>query len=61
GTNPPYAIIKALSHTDTEFLRGYWFEFFKGTWRCDDEDIQDYYRTEFMRKTIQILKKLARL
>ncbi|MGY5879565.1 MAG: glycosyltransferase family A protein [Candidatus Thorarchaeota archaeon] len=61
GTDPLYAIVKAISHSDTEFLRGYWFEFFKGTWRCDDEDIREYYRKEFTRKAIRILKKITRL
>ena len=61
GTDPLYAIVKSISHSDTEFLRGYWFEFFKGTWRCDDEDIREYYRKEFTRKAIRILKKITRL
>ena len=56
GTNPLYAISKALASLDSEFLRGYWFEFFKGTWRCEDEDILNYYRGEFIRKLIQTLK-----
>lgn len=60
GTNPLYAITKALSQIDTEFLRGYWFEFYKGTWRCDDEDILNYYRSEFTRKAIRMIKKTIR-
>jgi glycosyltransferase involved in cell wall biosynthesis len=56
GTNPLYAISKALAMIDSEFLRGYWFEFFKGTWRCEDEDILDYYHSEFIRKLIQVIK-----
>ncbi|MFX1604942.1 MAG: glycosyltransferase, partial [Promethearchaeota archaeon] len=61
GTGPLYAISKALAKIDSEFLRGYWFEFFKGTWRCDDKDILKYYRSEFTRKSIQKLKRLTHL
>ena len=60
GTAPLYAIVKAISHTDTEFLKGYWFELFRGSWRCDDEDILDYYQSEFTRKAIQIIMKVIR-
>ena len=60
GINPLYAISKAVSSVDSEFLRGYWFEFFKGTWRCEDEDILNYYHNEFIRKLIRIVKILFR-
>ena len=56
GINPLYALSKALAGFDSQFLRGYWFEFFKGTWRCTDEDILDYYQKEFVRKMIRALK-----
>ncbi|MFW9848207.1 MAG: glycosyltransferase [Candidatus Thorarchaeota archaeon] len=56
GSNILYAITKAVASFDSQFLRGYWFEFFKGTWRCDDEDMLEYYRKEFLRKMLKTLK-----
>lgn len=50
GINPTYAIIKGLSKLDSDYLRGYWYEYQRGVWRCKDEDIRQYYSNELNRK-----------
>jgi glycosyltransferase involved in cell wall biosynthesis len=46
-----------LSHKHgTQFLRGYWFEWGRGEWRCDDPDVQYYYSLK--RQLHQILHRM---
>ncbi len=58
GVHPLYAISKATAKLDNEYMRGYWFEYFKGTWRCTDEDILKYYHEEFLRKIIRLVRRI---
>ncbi|MHA1908837.1 MAG: glycosyltransferase [Candidatus Thorarchaeota archaeon] len=58
GIGPIYAISKALMKLDTLYLRGYWSEFSRGNWRCEDKDVQDYYQNEFKRKLLSFSKRV---
>lgn len=61
GVHPKYAIVKALAKRDSDFLRGYWQEYHRGTWRCQDEDIREYYDKELYRKIMSSLNKVLGL
>ncbi len=61
GVRPLYAIVKAVVRHDSQFLRGYWTEVFRGTWRCNDQAILYYYRGELRRKLMALVRKTLRL
>ncbi|MHA1934343.1 MAG: glycosyltransferase family A protein [Candidatus Thorarchaeota archaeon] len=61
GVSLLYAIVKGVGKRDSQYLRGYWSERFKGTWQCDDEDILEYYGSLHKRKLIALVKKTLRL
>lgn len=61
GINIKYAIAKGVSRFDTQFLRGYWSEWSRKIWRCDDEEILSYYGDEFKRKLVTLVRKTLRL
>ncbi|MDH4214113.1 MAG: glycosyltransferase family 2 protein [Candidatus Thorarchaeota archaeon] len=61
GTSLVYVIIKGISKHDAQYLRGHWSEVSRGTWRCDDKDILEYYGTLHKRKLTQIVKRTLRL
>jgi glycosyltransferase involved in cell wall biosynthesis len=64
GTGPVYAILRGIVSKGSEYLRGYWQEWSRGRWRCDDQDILEYYESEFLRKIMQFVydpKKLPRV
>lgn len=58
GVKPAYAIFKAIVKRDSNFMRGYWSEFYRGRWRTTDKDILEYYQGEFLRKAIGFINKL---
>ena len=60
GTDVFYAIAKGLLKRDAQFLRGYWFECRRKVWRCQDEDILEYYGSEFRRKLLSLVNRAAR-
>jgi glycosyltransferase involved in cell wall biosynthesis len=55
GTGPVYAILRAIFSKGSEYLRGYWQEWSRGKWRCEDRDILQYYESEFWRKIMQLV------
>lgn len=59
GTGVSYAIAKGLLKRDAQFLRGYWFERRRNVWRCQDEDILEYYRSEFRRKLLSLVNRVT--
>lgn len=58
GVKPIYAVLKGIAELDSNFLRGYWSEFCRGTWQTTDEDILEYYQGEFLRKGIRLISNL---
>ena len=60
GINIPYIITKGVVQRDAQYLRGYWSEWSKGTWRSDDQDIRNYYDNQFRRKLTRLLLKIFR-
>ena len=59
--NPVLVLFEALNFLlahqhGSQFLRGYWFEWKKGNWQCDDIDIRYYFSMK--RQVHLILKKM---
>lgn len=57
GTSLLYVLLKGILKFDTQFLRGYWSEWIRGTWISNDPDIREYYGDEFRRRIISISKR----
>ena len=60
GVNIPYILAKGIIQRDAQYLRGYWSEWSKGTWRSDDPDIRNYYDNQFRRKLTRLLVRVFR-
>jgi glycosyltransferase involved in cell wall biosynthesis len=61
GTDTLYVITKGVLKFDAQYLRGYWSEWSRRVWQCEDEDILNYYHNEFKRKLIGFIRKTLRL
>jgi len=61
GTSFAYVLLKGIFKHDAQFFRGYWSERFRKTWRCRDEEVLAYFRNEFKRRLLNVVKKLFRL
>jgi glycosyltransferase involved in cell wall biosynthesis len=57
GTSFSYVILKGLTKRDPQYLRGYWSERSRRIWRCHDEEVLAYYRNEFKRRLLGLVKR----
>jgi glycosyltransferase involved in cell wall biosynthesis len=55
GAKMHYVILRGLFIKGSNYLRGYWQEWSRGTWRTDDPDALEYYGTEFTRKIMGVV------
>ncbi|MBD3404615.1 MAG: glycosyltransferase [Candidatus Lokiarchaeota archaeon] len=46
GFHPVYVLAKALLKRDQQYLQGYFSELIRGTWRCQDEFVRNYYHNK---------------
>ena len=60
GIQPLYAISKGIARRDASYLRGYWSEFSRASWKCNDRDILAYYQSEMKRKILRYARRLLR-
>ncbi len=58
GIGPLYATSKAITKNDMAYMRGYWYEFFRGSWRCEDEDVREFYGSLVQRNIRRLIKRL---
>jgi len=61
GTSLSYVIFKGLAKRDPQYLRGYWSERSRRIWRCHDEEVLAYYRNEFKRRLLGLVKRVLHL
>ena len=58
GVALSYVMLKGILQFDAQYLRGYWSERRRGTWRSDDDDIQDYYGNLLKHRLLAFAKKI---
>ncbi|MHA2150144.1 MAG: glycosyltransferase [Candidatus Thorarchaeota archaeon] len=61
GTSLFYVLSKGILRFDAQFLRGYWSERSRGTWKTNDFDIREYYGDEFRRRMVAFVKRALSL
>ena len=61
GTSFFYVLMKGILKFDAQYLRGYWSEKSRGTWRTTDSDIIEYYSNEFTRRILSFVRKALSL
>jgi glycosyltransferase involved in cell wall biosynthesis len=57
GTSLFYVLAKGILKFDAQYLRGYWSEWRRGAWQCDDEDIREYYGDLFRIRLLSMVKR----
>lgn len=61
GTSLLYVLTKGILNFDPQYLRGYWSERTRGTWKCTDSDITEYYNTAFKRGILSFTRRALSL
>ena len=61
GVDVIYVLVKGIVRHDANYLRGYWSEWSRGAWRCQDKDILEYYESQLKRKLMTMVRKLLRI
>ncbi|MHA3962774.1 MAG: glycosyltransferase family A protein [Candidatus Thorarchaeota archaeon SMTZ1-45] len=61
GTSLLYVLAKGVMKIDSQYLRGYWSEWARGTWICTDSEIREYYGDEFKRRILSLARKALSL
>jgi cellulose synthase/poly-beta-1,6-N-acetylglucosamine synthase-like glycosyltransferase len=61
GSDLLYVLTKGILLHDAQYLRGYWSESSRGTWRCQDEEILEFFSGQFKRRMLNYVKKALRL
>ena len=61
GTSFLYVLMKGILKFDAQYLRGYWSEKSRGTWKTTDPDIIEYYGNEFTRRILSFVRKALSL
>lgn len=58
GVALSYVILKGILQFDAQYLRGYWSEWIRGTWRSEDDDIQDYYGNLLEKRLLAFMREI---
>ena len=61
GTSIWYVLMKGILKFDSQYLRGFWSEWGRGTWRSTDSDIREYYGSEFKRRLLTFVRRALSL
>jgi len=61
GSSMPYVLAKGILKCDAQYLRGFWYEYNRETWKSTDPDIREFYGNQFKYRIFSLLKSLQLL